>query len=58
MANKKDLAATIMAMNYGQLKDVATELAAAIEDKEARPKLETAEEFAELLYDWAESQGE
>jgi hypothetical protein len=52
---KKDLARTIMEMDYGQLKIVAKELAGACEDKEARPKLETAEEFADLLYDWAEA---
>lgn len=55
MANKDDLAATIVQMSYGGLKSVAAELAEAIKDKEARPKLETAEEFADLLYDWAES---
>lgn len=56
MHTKKDLAATILKMNYGALKQVAAELAGTIEDKEARPKLETPEEFAELLYDWAEAQ--
>lgn len=56
MASKKDLAATILAMSYGTLKDAADDLANMIEDKETRPKLETAGEFADLLYDWAEAQ--
>jgi hypothetical protein len=52
---KKELAKFILTMNYGKLKEVAGELASTIEDKESRPKLETAEEFADLLYDWAEA---
>jgi len=52
----KDLAAAIMGMNYGDLKSVARDLAAACEDKEARPKMETTEDFADLLYYWAEAQ--
>jgi hypothetical protein len=57
MANKDDLARTITTMSYGELKSVAAALVAMI-DKEVRPKLETAEEFADLLYDWAEAQSE
>lgn len=55
MASINDLALTIVGMNYGDLKSVAKELARTIEDKESRPKLETAEEFADLLFDWAEA---
>lgn len=55
MKTKQDLAELIVGMSYGELKTVAHELASTVEDKEARPKLETAEEFADLLYDWAEA---
>lgn len=58
MATKKDLALVILKMNYGELKSVGDEFAETIKDKESRPKLETAEEFADLLYDWAEAQRE
>lgn len=56
MKTRTDLVEAILQMSYGELKSVAHELAAMIEDKEARPKLETAEEFADMLYDWAEAQ--
>lgn len=56
MHTRKDLASSIRSMNYAELKAVAEELASACKDKEARPKLETAEEFADLLSDWAEAQ--
>lgn len=56
MRSRKDLAECIRYMSYGELKSVAAELASCCEDKEARPKLETPEEFADLLYDWAEAQ--
>lgn len=55
MATRNDLALLIVSMNYGDLKTVGAELAGTVEDKEARPKLETAEEFADLLFDWAEA---
>lgn len=55
MADKAELASAILEMSYGGLKAIAAELAEAIKDKEARPKLETAEEFADLLFDWAEA---
>lgn len=55
MADKKDLAMTIVQMSYGDLRDVAAELAAACEDKETRPQLETGQDFADLLFDWAEA---
>lgn len=53
---RSDLVRAILGLNYGDLKTVASELASAAADKDARPKLETAEEFADLLYDWAEAQ--
>ncbi len=54
--SKKELAELILAMSYGELKSMGNDLSGTIEDKEARPKLETAEEFADLLWDWAEAQ--
>jgi hypothetical protein len=56
MHTRKDLANAIRQMSYAELKAVSIELADAIKDKDARPKLETAEEFADLLSDWAEAQ--
>lgn len=54
--DRSDLIHAILGLPYGQLKSVCGELAGMIEDKETRPKLETAEEFADLLYDWADAQ--
>ena len=56
MKTKADLARLMLEMNYGELRSVALDLAAACEDKEARPRMETTEDFAELLFDWAEAQ--
>ena len=56
MTDTKELARTILALNYGDLKSVGKDFADAIKDRDARPKLETAEEFADLFFDWAESQ--
>lgn len=53
---RSDLAQYIVEMSYGELKAVGAALASTCQDKEARPKLETAEEFADLLYDWAEAE--
>lgn len=54
--DRNDFVETVLNMPYGQLKQIAYELAETIKDKEVRPKLETAEEFADLLWDWAEAQ--
>lgn len=54
-ATSKDLAAIILALNYGELRAVAGEFSKMI-DKEVRPKIETPDEFAEMLFDWAEAQ--
>lgn len=54
MVTANDLAKLILQMNYGHLKAVALELSGAAADKESRPKVETPEEFADLLFDWAE----
>lgn len=54
-ATPRDLAALIVSMNYGTLLNVAAEFASMI-DKEVRPKVETKEEFADLLFDWADAQ--
>lgn len=51
--SRNGLAKAITEMTYGELRAVAADLASTCHDKEARPKLETTEEFAELLYDWA-----
>lgn len=56
MVTANDLAKLILQMNYGQLKMVGDAFAAACEDKESRPQLETGEEFADLIYDWAEAE--
>lgn len=55
MKTAKDFATVVMEMNYGELKKVAADLAG-MKDAEVRPKIETPEEYAELLFDWAESQ--
>lgn len=54
---RRELVEVLLKMNYGELKDVATEFAGMI-DAEVRPKIETTDEFAELLFDWAFSQKE
>lgn len=56
MGERSDFVRAVLLMPYGELKQIAHELAETIKDKEARPKLETAEEFADLLWDWAEAQ--
>lgn len=55
MKTAKDLADCIMGMNYGELRAVADDFSRMI-DKDVRPKIETQDEFADLLYDWAEAQ--
>jgi hypothetical protein len=54
MNTKTDLANFIMEMNYGELKKVAVDLAG-MKDADVRPKIETPEEYAEMLFDWAEA---
>lgn len=54
MATAKDFARVILEMNYGELKSVAASFAS-MKDEDVRPKIETAEEYADLLFDWAES---
>lgn len=53
--HRQQLARFIYSMPYGELAAVAGELAEACEDKEARPRMESKEDFASLLYDWAEA---
>lgn len=53
-ATAKDLANVIFNMNHGEMKKVASEMAG-MKDEEVRPKIETPEEFADMLFDWAES---
>lgn len=52
----KGLARVIASMTYGDLKSVATDFAAMCEEMEPRGTPKTAEDFAELLNDWAEAQ--
>lgn len=52
---RNDLANTILKMNYGELKSVAASLAS-MKDEDVRPKIETTEEFADMLFDWAEAE--
>lgn len=54
---RDDFIKVIFNMNYGTLKGISEEFASMI-DKDVRPKIETPEEFAELLFDWAEAQHE
>jgi hypothetical protein len=51
---REDLATTIAAMNYRDLKQVGLELSEMI-DAEVRPKIETPEDFATALSDWADA---
>lgn len=53
-----ELADAIAAMTFGDLMSVASDLSQMAEAKDARPKLETPEEFASLLWDWSESNRE
>lgn len=52
--DRQNLAKLIYSMPYGELMTVAGELAA-MKDEEVRPKIETQQEFADALYDWAEA---
>lgn len=51
---KMGLAKVITAMNYGDLREVGEELAC-MKEPEVRPKIETAQEFADALFDWAQA---
>lgn len=55
MSAREELAKTIFAMNYGELSGVATEFAHMVDDPEVRTPPKTTEDFASLLFDWAES---
>jgi hypothetical protein len=55
MKTRTDLVEVILSMNYGELLAVAEELAK-MKDDEVRPKIETPQEYAELLFDWAEAE--
>ncbi len=54
--HRKRFISILLEMNYGTLKGIAEELTAMAADKKGEIKLKTSEEFACLLYDWAESQ--
>lgn len=55
MATRKDFAKVILSMNWGEMRHLASELSE-MKDPVVRPKIETAEEYADLLFDWAEAQ--
>jgi hypothetical protein len=57
MTTRKGLANAIVAMNYGDLKSVGASLAS-MKDAEVRPKIETDDEYASLLFDWAAAEVE
>jgi hypothetical protein len=56
MSDRDDLALTITSLNYGELRQIGDDLAGMCEDKEARPHMKTGKDFADMLFDWAESQ--
>lgn len=49
-----DLAKVILDMTYGELREVAAEMSKMIEPG-VRPKVQTQEDFADMLHDWAEA---
>jgi hypothetical protein len=53
--DRDNLAKLIYSMPYGELMAVAGELASTCVVKEARPQMTTAQDFASLLYAWAEA---
>lgn len=53
-ATKAELAAAILGLTYGSLMEVAAELAK-MKEPDVRPKIETPEEYAAMLHDWAEA---
>ena len=55
MKTRADLAKLILEMNYGELMGVASSFAS-MKDEEVRPKVETPQEFAAMLFDWAEAE--
>lgn len=55
MKTRADLATVILSMNYGELFKVAEELSE-MKDEDVRPKIETPQEFAEMLFDWAQAE--
>lgn len=55
MMTGKDLARVILKMNYRELMNVSGRLSGMVVP-DVRPKIETPEEYAEALYDWAEAE--
>jgi hypothetical protein len=55
--HRKNLATLLYNMPYGELMAVAGALAE-MRDPDVRPKIETQQEFADALYDWAEAEYE
>lgn len=54
MQTKEDVAQVILRLNYGELMALGRELSA-MKEPDVRPSIETPEEYAALLFDWAES---
>jgi hypothetical protein len=55
---KLRLANEILSLTWGDLMEVAGSLAESCQDKDARPRMTDDIDFARLLHDWAEAQGE
>lgn len=54
----KELAKAITTMNYGELVSVAADFASMCEDKQVRSPPKSQEDFANLIWDWAEAESE
>jgi hypothetical protein len=57
MSHEK-LANYLLALSYGDMMDLADDLADAIADKEVWPTFGTKEDFAILLHGWADANGD
>lgn len=51
-----ELADAILGLTYGDMMEIAGELSR-MKEPGVRPKIETPEEYAALLHDWADSVG-
>jgi hypothetical protein len=51
---KAELAQTILGLTFGTLMEIAGEMSR-MKEPSVRPKIETPEEFASMLHDWADA---
>ena len=56
-STKSELAQVILGLPYGTLMEIAGELSQ-MKEPEVRPKIETPQDYASLLHDWAEATDE